>query len=67
MQQHSSQGMYYYKVENFTSFGTISCSAENSYGSSGPCLYHIMVAGEFLIVIKIDPFVCLSCCRYYGI
>lgn len=40
---------YFYKVENFTSFGTISCSAENQYGSSGPCLYHIMVAGKELI------------------
>ncbi|XP_070490532.1 uncharacterized protein side-V [Chironomus tepperi] len=43
-QQHVSQGIYFYKVENFTSFGTISCSADNSYGTSGPCLYHIMVA-----------------------
>lgn len=42
-----SQGSYYYKIENFTSFGTISCSAENQYGTSGPCLYHIMVAGKF--------------------
>lgn len=44
-QQQQQQGVYFYKIENFTSFGTISCSAENSYGSSGPCLYHIMVAG----------------------
>lgn len=44
---NNNQGAYFYKVENFTSFGTISCSAENQYGSSGPCLYHIMVAGEF--------------------
>lgn len=43
---NNNQGAYLYKVENFTSFGTISCSAENQYGSSGPCLYHIMVAGE---------------------
>jgi hypothetical protein len=43
---NNNQGLYFYKVENFTSFGTISCSAENQYGSSGPCLYHIMVAGE---------------------
>lgn len=43
---NNNQGAYFYKVENFTSFGTISCSAENQYGSSGPCLYHIMVAGE---------------------
>lgn len=43
---NNNQGAYFYKVENFTSFGTISCSAENPYGSSGPCLYHIMVAGE---------------------
>ncbi|CRL06332.1 CLUMA_CG019078, isoform A [Clunio marinus] len=42
---HSNiEGVYLYKVDNFTSFGTISCSAENQYGSSGPCLYHIMVA-----------------------
>lgn len=43
--QQQQQSVYYYKIENFTSFGTISCSAENSYGTSGPCLYHIMVAG----------------------
>lgn len=43
---NNNQGVYFYKIENFTSFGTISCSAENQYGSSGPCLYHIMVAGE---------------------
>jgi hypothetical protein len=43
---NNNQGLYFYKVENFTAFGTISCSAENQYGSSGPCLYHIMVAGE---------------------
>lgn len=44
---HSNNpGSYFYKVENFTSFGTISCSAENQFGSSGPCHYHIMVAGE---------------------
>jgi hypothetical protein len=43
---NNNQGAYFYKVENFTSFGTISCSAENQYGSSGPCFYHIMVAGE---------------------
>lgn len=45
-QSHNNQGIYMYKIENFTSFGTISCSADNSYGSSGSCLYHIMVAGE---------------------
>jgi hypothetical protein len=44
---HGIQGTYFYRIENFTSFGTISCSAENQYGSSGPCLYHIMVAGKF--------------------
>ncbi|CAO1420449.1 unnamed protein product [Diamesa hyperborea] len=45
-QQHHGNidGSYYYKVENFSSFGTISCNAENQYGQSGPCLYHIMVA-----------------------
>lgn len=43
----TNQGSYFYKVENFTAFGTISCSAENQYGSSGPCLYHVMVAGKF--------------------
>lgn len=45
LQQQQQGGVYFYKIENFTSFGTISCSADNSYGSSGPCLYHIMVAG----------------------
>lgn len=44
---NNNPGSYFYKVENFTSFGTISCSADNQFGSSGPCLYHIMVAGEF--------------------
>lgn len=44
---NNNQGAYFYKVDNFTAFGTISCSAENQYGSSGPCLVHIMVAGEF--------------------
>lgn len=48
-QHNNNQGAYFYKVDNFTSFGTISCNAENQYGSSGPCLYHIMVAGEYKI------------------
>lgn len=61
MQQHVSQGIYYYKVENFTSFGTISCSADNSYGTSGPCLYHIMVAGECVISrLSISHFVLIE-------
>lgn len=47
MQQHQ-QGIYLYKVENYTSFGTISCMAENSYGSSGPCVVTIVEAGELL-------------------
>lgn len=47
---HNNQGAYLYKVENFTSFGTISCGAENQYGSSGPCLYHIMVAGKLSFI-----------------
>ena len=49
---NNNQGAYLYKVENFTSFGTISCSAENPYGSSGPCLYHVMVAGEFFVLFS---------------
>jgi hypothetical protein len=48
---NGNQGLYFYKVENFTSFGTISCSADNQYGSSGPCHYHIMVAGELAILL----------------
>lgn len=40
-------GVYYFKVENFSSFGTVSCSAENAYGNSGNCLYNVVVAGEF--------------------
>lgn len=43
---NSGYGVYHYKVENFSSFGTISCNAENQYGQSGPCYYHIMVAGK---------------------
>lgn len=56
-QQHHGNidGSYYYKVENFSSFGTISCNAENQYGQSGPCLYHIMVAGKNTIDIFHDP------------
>lgn len=50
---NNNQGAYFYKVENFTSFGTISCNAENQYGTSGPCLYHIMVAGKFKIFFNI--------------
>lgn len=42
---HAQPGQIYpYKVESFTHFGTISCSAENAIGSSGPCLYHIVAA-----------------------
>jgi hypothetical protein len=56
--QSNSQGAYLYKVENFTSFGTISCSADNSYGSSGPCLYHIMVAGTISFAFTHSSSVC---------
>lgn len=35
---------YAYRLESFQSFGTISCNAQNVYGESGPCLYHIMAA-----------------------
>lgn len=47
LQQTNDLGVYHYKVENFSSFGTISCNAESMYGQSGPCLYHILVAGEY--------------------
>jgi hypothetical protein len=50
---HQNNGIYYYKVENFTSFGTISCNAENTYGNSGFCNYHIMVAGKCFIFHKL--------------
>jgi hypothetical protein len=54
---NNNQGAYFYKLENFTSFGTISCSAENQYGSSGPCFYHIMVAGECFNPKRVNFFV----------
>lgn len=43
---HLQGSVYLYKVENYTSFGTISCTAENSYGTSGPCLVTIVEAGQ---------------------
>lgn len=36
--------VYPYRIENFQSFGTISCVAKNSIGHSGTCMYHIMAA-----------------------
>ncbi|XP_055549461.1 nephrin isoform X1 [Wyeomyia smithii] len=36
--------LYLYRIESFTNFGTITCTATNTYGQSGHCLYHILVA-----------------------
>ncbi|XP_058451516.1 nephrin [Malaya genurostris] len=36
--------LYMYRIESFTNFGTITCTASNTYGQSGHCLYHILVA-----------------------
>ncbi|XP_035899846.1 nephrin-like [Anopheles stephensi] len=36
--------LYMYQVDTFNSFGTITCTATNSYGQSGHCAYHILVA-----------------------
>lgn len=41
--------IYTYKVETFASFGTITCTAENDIGQSGPCMYNIVAAGECLL------------------
>lgn len=37
--------LYPYSIDTFSDFGTVTCYAENSYGSSGPCYYHILAAG----------------------
>lgn len=39
--------LYSYKIDTFSNFGTVTCYAENSYGSSGPCYYHILAAGTY--------------------
>ena len=44
LQQNAGNNIYPYKVESFQHFGTITCTAQNAIGSSGPCLYHIMAA-----------------------
>ncbi|XP_055603399.1 nephrin [Uranotaenia lowii] len=36
--------LYLYRIESFSSFGTVTCTATNTYGQSGHCLYHILVA-----------------------
>jgi hypothetical protein len=41
--------IYRYKLENFSNYGTVTCNSENTFGQSGPCLYHILAAGEFTI------------------
>lgn len=50
--------LYMYRIESFTSFGTVTCTATNTYGQSGHCLYHILVAGEFTIQRSMGLFVC---------
>lgn len=43
----SSGKTYPYKIESFSHFGTVTCYAENPYGHSGPCYYHILAAGGY--------------------
>jgi hypothetical protein len=38
--------VYRYRLESFSDYGTVTCNAENYFGQSGPCLYHILAAGE---------------------
>lgn len=40
---------YPYRIDSFANFGTVTCSAENIYGHSGPCAYHILAAGKYLL------------------
>ncbi|XP_059609040.1 hemicentin-1 [Phlebotomus argentipes] len=35
---------YPFRIESFANFGTVTCSAENLYGHSGLCAYHILAA-----------------------
>lgn len=44
--------LYMYRVDTFNSFGTITCTATNSYGQSGHCAYHILVAGEYFVAAR---------------
>ncbi|XP_055706645.1 uncharacterized protein LOC129803854 isoform X2 [Phlebotomus papatasi] len=45
MSTRSSLGRTYpYRIDSFANFGTVTCSAENIYGHSGPCAYHILAA-----------------------
>jgi hypothetical protein len=46
--------IYRYKLENFSNYGTVTCNSENTFGQSGPCLYHILAAGEFTIFVIIS-------------
>lgn len=41
----NSGHLYPYKIDTFSNFGTVTCYAENSFGNSGPCYYHILAAG----------------------
>lgn len=52
--------LYMYRIESFTSFGTITCTATNTYGQSGHCLYHILVAGEFSGQAQIPTYTTLN-------
>lgn len=42
-----SNGIYRYRIETFSHYGTVSCIASNSIGHSTPCLYHIIAAGKY--------------------
>lgn len=48
--------IYAYKVESFASFGTITCTAENDIGQSGPCMYNIVAAGKFNRILWSDMY-----------
>lgn len=54
--------LYMYRIESFTSFGTVTCTATNTYGQSGHCLYHILVAGEFTTIhtATLNGIICMS-------
>lgn len=49
-EEHVVSGhLFPYSIDTFANFGTVTCYAENSYGRSGPCHYHIIAAGRMEI------------------
>ena len=47
LREDLSGRVYSYKIDTFANFGTVTCAAENPYGKSGPCYYHILAAGKW--------------------